>query len=77
VSLLRTLAMLGETSKYVSQDTKKQVNLPWKNIEKIRDLLSHVSRIPMREALRDIFQQSEGVARYHTFLYNLGNAYIW
>ena len=74
--MLRTLAMLGETSKYISQGTKKQADLPWKNMEKVRDLLSHVSRIPMREALIDIFQQSESVVSYHRFLYQLGTVLL-
>ncbi len=53
-SLLRVLAMTGESCKYLSPSTKSLVPIPWKNIEKVRDFLSHASRVPMRKALQQI-----------------------
>jgi uncharacterized protein with HEPN domain len=48
---LRSLQIFGEEAKLLSPYSRSFVRLPWSNIEKIRDLLSHVSRVPMREAM--------------------------
>jgi len=56
-SLLRILAIVGELSKYLSLHTRQSnASIPWKNIEKVRDLLSHLSRIPMRVAVDSLVQ---------------------
>jgi len=59
-ALLRVLSVVGESTKYLSSSCKDpSIQIPWKNIEKVRDLLSHVSRIPMREAVDKLLQDRD------------------
>jgi hypothetical protein len=57
---MRVLTIIGESTKYLSPHLKAaDPTIPWKNIEKVRDLLGHVSRVPIREAVQSILEERE------------------
>eukprot|EP01130_Rhizamoeba_saxonica_P004041 TRINITY_DN1669_c0_g1_i2.p1 TRINITY_DN1669_c0_g1~~TRINITY_DN1669_c0_g1_i2.p1 ORF type:complete len:577 (+),score=106.03 TRINITY_DN1669_c0_g1_i2:547-2277(+) len=59
-ALLRLLAVMGESTKYISKQTKLgDTAIPWKNLEKIRDLLSHGSRVPIRTAIISLLKNED------------------
>lgn len=59
-ALMRLLTIVGESTKYMSPHLKAaDPTIPWKNIEKVRDLLGHVSRVPIREAVQSILEERE------------------
>ena len=40
-AVIMQLQVIGELSKKVSEETKKEINIPWKQIAGLRDMVAH------------------------------------
>ena len=63
---MRAITLVGEATKYLSESLKSKSNLPWKNIEKARDLLGHLSRAPLRDAFDSVIRQEDSPVHSNT-----------